>query len=343
MAGLALFTASSLACGVAWSESSLIAFRAIQGLGGAMLAPPTTGVYLGVYNPSVAGPPKHPLTLSRYHGSGLRIIHRFQAWWGNDRFLGKEWLDAVAKSGAVPMVTWEPWQRNGAVESTKQRPRILKQIATGKYDAYVRKWARDAVAYHRPIVLRFMHEMNGDWYPWSPGVNGNTPRAFKAAWRHVHDIFRNEGASNVSWEFSVVANAGDRATSRHILNTYYPGSRYVDWVGVSGFNWSLRRYGGSLSYDDVFRPSYEVVKTFNKPIIFSEVGTTSAQIKRSPAWVRDALTSTATRFPRVKALVWYDARHPQRDFTLRGKTLTEWRTASKLPGLRPALRERDRG
>ena len=39
VAGLALFSASSLLCGLAWSEESLIAFRALQGLGGALLAP----------------------------------------------------------------------------------------------------------------------------------------------------------------------------------------------------------------------------------------------------------------------------------------------------------------
>src|SRR6266542_3818064 len=39
IAGLALFAASSLLCGLAWSEGSLIAFRAVQGLGGALLAP----------------------------------------------------------------------------------------------------------------------------------------------------------------------------------------------------------------------------------------------------------------------------------------------------------------
>jgi EmrB/QacA subfamily drug resistance transporter len=39
VAGLALFAASSLLCGIAWSEGSLIAFRAVQGLGGALLAP----------------------------------------------------------------------------------------------------------------------------------------------------------------------------------------------------------------------------------------------------------------------------------------------------------------
>ena len=39
IAGIALFTVSSLAAGFAWSAGSLIAFRATQGLGGALLAP----------------------------------------------------------------------------------------------------------------------------------------------------------------------------------------------------------------------------------------------------------------------------------------------------------------
>ena len=39
MIGLALFSGASLLCGISWSEGSLIAFRAVQGLGGALLAP----------------------------------------------------------------------------------------------------------------------------------------------------------------------------------------------------------------------------------------------------------------------------------------------------------------
>ena len=39
VAGLALFSAMSLLCGLAWSSGSLVAFRALQGLGGALLAP----------------------------------------------------------------------------------------------------------------------------------------------------------------------------------------------------------------------------------------------------------------------------------------------------------------
>src|SRR5438876_8579420 len=39
MAGLFVFTVSSLLDGLAWSEGSLIAFRGVQGLGAAMMSP----------------------------------------------------------------------------------------------------------------------------------------------------------------------------------------------------------------------------------------------------------------------------------------------------------------
>jgi len=47
--GLALFTASSLLCGLAWSEGSLIAFRGLQGLGGALLAPAALSLLMTMF------------------------------------------------------------------------------------------------------------------------------------------------------------------------------------------------------------------------------------------------------------------------------------------------------
>src|SRR2546423_10580565 len=49
VAGLGLFALSSLLCGLAWSESSLIAFRAIQGLGGALLAPAALSLLMTIF------------------------------------------------------------------------------------------------------------------------------------------------------------------------------------------------------------------------------------------------------------------------------------------------------
>jgi EmrB/QacA subfamily drug resistance transporter len=48
-AGLALFTISSLLCGLAWSEGSLIAFRSVQGLGGALLAPAALAILMTTF------------------------------------------------------------------------------------------------------------------------------------------------------------------------------------------------------------------------------------------------------------------------------------------------------
>jgi hypothetical protein len=311
---------------------------------GPALSTPAHGIYLGMFNRSVAGPPSHPVSLRRYRGVKFRILHRFQAWWGNDRFLGEKWLDAVAANGAVPMVSWEPWLKpKNAVAAPTQRRGILRQIASGRHDLYIRRWARDARAYGKPILLRFMHEMNGNWYPWSVNINGNTPAAFRAAWRHVHDIFTREGATNVGWVLSVESFAGGTPTSRKQLDHLFPGKNYVDWIGLSGFNWGRGGATRMLSYEHVFRRAYEVVKGYGKPIILAETGTASADRATAPNWVRDALRSTPTRFPRVKALVWYDSSHPARDFTLRGSALARLRIDGRRPLLRPPLRLRARG
>jgi cellulose synthase (UDP-forming) len=297
--------------------------------------PPKNGIYLGVFNRSVAGPPSHPVDLRRYPGAGLRILHRFQAWWGPDRFLGRKWLDAVAAHGAVPMITWEPWvvRPNGSATATQRRG-IVGEIAAGQHDLYLKRWARDARDYGKPLVIRFMHEMNGDWYPWAANGYGNTPSQFRAAWRHVHTIFATAGAKNVSWVFSIDALAAGTPTKRRTLDHFYPGPRYVDWVGLSGFNWSDPRAGGILSYERVFRPTYDIVKGYGKPIMLTEMGTATTDERTAPAWVHDVMTSTPTRFPRVKAIVWYDAAHPQRDFSLGTAALRALRANARHVALR---------
>src|SRR4051812_23351598 len=49
IAGLLVFAASSLLCGIAWSEASLIGFRALQGLGGALLAPAALSLLMTIF------------------------------------------------------------------------------------------------------------------------------------------------------------------------------------------------------------------------------------------------------------------------------------------------------
>jgi EmrB/QacA subfamily drug resistance transporter len=49
LVGLALFSFSSLLCGLAWSEGSLIAFRAAQGLGAALLVPAALSLLMSTF------------------------------------------------------------------------------------------------------------------------------------------------------------------------------------------------------------------------------------------------------------------------------------------------------
>src|SRR6059058_2406850 len=49
MAGLALFTVSSLLNGLAWSEGSLIGFRALQGLGAALVSPAALSILMTTF------------------------------------------------------------------------------------------------------------------------------------------------------------------------------------------------------------------------------------------------------------------------------------------------------
>ena len=66
----------------------------------------------------------------------------------------------------------------------------------------VASWANSLRAPGRAIYLRPMHEMNGNWYPWAGGVNGNSPALYVQAWRRLVTISRQHGARNVRfvWE-----------------------------------------------------------------------------------------------------------------------------------------------
>ena len=78
----------------------------------------------------------------------------------------------------------------------------LSRIIDGDYDQYIKSWAEGIKALGFPIAIRFAHEMNGTWYPWCERTNGNRPGQYVRAWRHVHDIFSEVGATNVTWVWS---------------------------------------------------------------------------------------------------------------------------------------------
>lgn len=161
------------------------------------------------------------------------------------------------------------------------------------------------------MYLRFAHEMNGTWFPWSLGVNGNTAQEFRGAWKRIHGIFAQEGATNVRWVWSPYINCSGCSS----FSSVYPGNSYVDWVALDGYNWGTTLSGSSWqSMAQVFGPSYDAVTVLapTKPFMIPEV--TSAEKGGSKAeWIRNAFNrDIPNRLPKTKAVVWFSA-----DFTAR--------------------------
>jgi beta-mannanase len=218
--------------------------------------------------------------------------------WAHSPSFPRELADAINDRGAVPLISWEPWDswRGGA-----EQPRYaLRRIAGGHHDALIDRWAAQVADYGRPVMLRFAAEMNGDWLPWSTGVNGNRPGEYVAAWRHVRARFRRARAHNAVWVWNPIASYEGSSP----LAALYPGAGQADWLAVDGYNWGSSRAWGWQSYEEVFAPTLRALRVLapDRPIMIAETG--SAPDPRKAAWVTDTLRSA--RANGVDALVWFE-------------------------------------
>ena len=109
----------------------------------------------------------------------------------------------------------------------------------GDHDDYLPQFAQNAKAYGGRVLLRFAHEMDGDWFPWGIGRFDNTRLNFILAWRHVTTSFRSVGAGNVKFVWSPI---GRDRKHRMNLKTIYPGDNYVDYMAITAANWGAPKW-----------------------------------------------------------------------------------------------------
>jgi hypothetical protein len=212
-------------------------------------------------------------------------------------------LEAVRNYGAIPFLSWS--SASTAEDSLHQPEFRLSKIINGRYDPYIREWAEASREWGHPYFMRFDWEMNGFWFPWNEGVNGNRPGEFVKAWRHVHDIFTNVGATNATWVWCPnIALIPKLKNFGHL----YPGDRYVDWTCMDGFNWGQTpNSAGWQSFEHVFRSTYNELKKIapGKPMILGEVASDERGGSKA-AWIRNALAVLPRKFPKIRGLVWFD-------------------------------------
>jgi hypothetical protein len=269
---------------------------------------------LGAFHPDMPGDPSSLANFAARYGRVPGIVMWFQAW-GDPNFknLDTGLLDRVKTAGATPMITWEPWV---PAKGANQPDYALANIRDERFDSYIDQWANGLKEWGGEVLLRFAHEMNGNWYPWAVagGTNGNSPEDFVAAWQHVHDRFDRINAGNVKWVWAPNVKYDGSAD----LSALYPGGQYVDWIGMDGYNWgSSRRSSKWRSLANVFLPTYNDLTAAHrdKPIMIAETGCPGRRIDKA-SWIRKGfLDVVPQQMPQLAAVTYFDA-----------KTDRDWRT-----------------
>ncbi len=305
----------------------LAAVTALTVAGSTRLAPqlgvPRNGALLGAYvNPDALVPGtnvevqyqwRSTLELERRLGRPFDVLQFYWGW--QDGFPDDGFEGWAIEHGAIPMINWDGT--------------ALKEIVDGRHDDWIAARARAVQELNVPVFLRFAWEMNGDWYDWSGARNGASHAAasdYVQAWRRVHDIFTREGADNAIWvwapNYVSIPNTRDDGPEAawNDFRNYYPGDRYVDWVGIDAYN-----AGSWASWDELLAPD-DLPRIYHhfagrKPIMISETASQeAAEANDAPtgvskaAWIADVRRRLPAGYPEIRAFLWFHLRGEDRDF-----------------------------
>lgn len=220
--------------------------------------------------------------------------------WARDSDFDAALADQLREQDMQPFIAWQPGDPDGP--ETDQPEFALATIIDGEHDDYIRRWAEQIRDWGHPLWIRFAYEMNEDIHPWSVRVNGNSPDQYARAYQHVVDIFRDAGATNVAWNWSVAVQPEDPVP----LDELYPGDDYVDELGVDGYNaGSELDWGGWRTFGEVFGPTLEELRgVSDKPIHISEVAS-SEEGGSKAEWITDFFAQLGDS-PDIKGFTWFN-------------------------------------
>jgi hypothetical protein len=233
--------------------------------------------YVGVFEPGATTSYQAVTQFSSATGLPVRLSLYYSAW--NNAFQNS-FATSASGRGAMPFVQMMPMGVS------------MAKIASGGYDSYLRAYADAVRSYRSPVVIGFAPEMNGDWYAWGDGHT--SPATYVAAWRHLVDVFRQAGANNAIFLWTV----NDIDASSPSPEQWWPGASYVTWVGIDGYY-----YRSTDTFQSVFGTTIDAVRTFtSKRILISEtaVGPNSAAVSQI-----DGLFQ-GVRQDDLLGVVWFD-------------------------------------
>lgn len=218
-------------------------------------------------------------------------------------------LRHIGKQGALPVLTWEAQTLTTQDILSGKKVLPLRDGRRMPLNDYLSEFAdgvcETAILNHQPILVRVLHEMNGDWFAWGiayerDGDRPNTDDSYKRAWVKIHDAFDDRCGDNVLFVWAINHHSVGAGTS--FMGTY-PGDAYVDFVGIDGYNWGTRAPWGWQDFATLFQAGLCTLESeTSKPILIAEVGSSESGGDKA-AWIEDMLDSIRSR-ERVMGFVW---------------------------------------
>ena len=220
-------------------------------------------------------------------------------------------LNSIAQNGSVPLLNW------GCSDVTS--------ISSGSEDSIINNYADGLKSYGKPVFLRWYWEFNemspAGKTPAGSGCNGyNNGQGYISAWQHIYTKFQEAGVKNVSFVWCPGYSGGNFAS-------YYPGDKYVDWIGIDRYE---RTTNGKplLSFTDMFSSYYNEWSSHNKPIFIAE---TAAMGSSNQSQYLTSMLNEAHSFPNIKAISYFDSIGPAGDWSLTGEGITAYQNLNNSP------------
>jgi Glycosyl hydrolase family 26 len=250
-------------------------------------------------------------------------IYFSQSWYRGLSF-PRERVLTIWRHGQVPYIAFMPasgvFYGPGPAQQYPEQHFTLQRIIEGEFDTALRAWADAARDANIPILLDFGTEVNDGWGTWNASWNGagqtdgyddpaypDGAERFRDAYRHLVTLFRQEGATNVTWFFH--ADSYQQSEWWNKLALYYPGDDYVDWLGISVYgslfpNVPMLPFTAKLDTSGVYT---DLTAMSKRPTAIVEMGVVDNAARGKPAWIRQAFAALRSgRYPRVQAATWWN-------------------------------------
>jgi Glycosyl hydrolase family 26 len=284
------------------------------------IAPPPAGkLYQGLYFDEPAAkrdPTEHDVTPENVAGFEQTLstrtawVYFSNNWFESRRFPATtcEWVRGLGKVPYIRLML-----RSDLDQEHAEKTFSLAHILAGEFDDDLKMWAREAKGFGSAILIEWGTEPNGKWFSWNGQWNGRAiegPRRYVAAYRHIVDLMREQGADNLQWVWHV--NWLDEPEVKwNRFENYYPGDSYCDWVALSAYGpLTPRTVDGTESFRFKMREAYPRLTKIapGKPVVIAEFGCDIHHRKvNAGEWANGALEDLFSgRWPAVIGFCWWN-------------------------------------